>query len=64
LLAWWTHLFQVPAVAINTADKDACQQAVEAGADFVMPPETMWDSPEMAARIARWLTELGKRSDQ
>ena len=62
LLEWWTPLFEVPAVGQNAADQDACIDAIAAGADFIMPPAAMWDSPDAAAAIARRLTEAGRRT--
>jgi len=62
LLEWWTPLFEVPAVGLNAPDEDTCLDAIEAGADFIMPPAAMWDSPEAAAAIARRLSEAGRRT--
>ncbi len=62
LLEWWTPLFEVPAVGLNSPDEDSCIDAMEAGADFVMPPAAMWDSPETAGDIAARLTEAGRRN--
>lgn len=62
LLEWWTPLFEVPAVGLNSPDEDCCIDAMEAGADFVMPPAAMWDSPEAAGEIAARLTAAGRRN--
>jgi thiamine-phosphate pyrophosphorylase len=49
LLEWWTPLFEVPCVGINAADEASCIAAIEAGADFIMPPDAMWQSADAAA---------------
>ena len=61
LLAWWTPLFQVPSVALNAADEAACHKAIADGADFLMPPATMWASTEAASTMARALSAAGER---
>jgi len=63
LLDWWTPLFEVPCVGLNPADEAACQAAIEAGADFIMPPAAMWESAEAARNIAARLTAAGRRSE-
>jgi len=62
LLGWWTPLFEVPCVGLNPGDEAACLEAIAAGADFVMPPIEMWNSPEKAAKLAGSLTAAGNRS--
>lgn len=61
LLEWWTPLFEVPCVGLNPDSEDACKQAIAAGADFIMPPDTMWESAEAATEICARLTAAGKR---
>ena len=62
LLTWWVPLFQVPCIGLGAADEAACLDAIAAGADFVMPPDIMWQSADEAARLAGVLTAAGKRS--
>jgi thiamine-phosphate pyrophosphorylase len=62
LLEWWTPLFKVQCVGINAPDEAACLAAIEAGADFVSPPDAFWSSPETAAGMAARLTKAGQRS--
>jgi thiamine-phosphate pyrophosphorylase len=62
LLSWWVPLFQVPCIGLGAADEAACLDAIAAGADFVMPPDAMWQSTDEAARLAGVLTAAGKRS--
>lgn len=61
LLEWWTPLFEVPCVGINAADEATCIAAIEAGADFIMPPDGMWQSADAAAEVSARLTEAGQR---
>ena len=61
LLEWWTPLFEVPCVGLNPADEDACISAIADGADFIMPPVSIWASPQAAADIAARLTKAGRR---
>jgi thiamine-phosphate pyrophosphorylase len=63
LLDWWTPLFEVPCVGLNPADEAACDAAIAAGADFIMPPAAMWESPAAARDIAARLTAAGKRDE-
>lgn len=62
LLTWWLPLFEVPCVGLGAADEAACLEAIASGADFIMPPADMWNSPEQAALLAGTLTEAGNRS--
>lgn len=62
LLTWWVPLFQVPCIGLGGADEAACTDAIAAGADFVMPPDAMWQSADEAARLAGVLTAAGKRN--
>jgi thiamine-phosphate pyrophosphorylase len=61
LLEWWTPLFEVPCVGINASDEATCIAAIEAGADFIMPPDGMWQSADAAAEVSARLTEAGQR---
>jgi thiamine-phosphate pyrophosphorylase len=49
ILEWWNELFEVPSVAFEPLAEDAARRAVALGADFIRPPESMWQSPETAA---------------
>ena len=62
LLTWWVPLFEVPCVGLGAVDEAACLDAIASGADFVMPPATMWNSTDEAARLAGSLTAAGNRS--
>jgi thiamine-phosphate pyrophosphorylase len=61
LLEWWTPLFEVPCVGINAADEASCIAAIAAGADFIMPPDAMWQSADAAADLSARLTQAGRR---
>jgi thiamine-phosphate pyrophosphorylase len=61
LLEWWTPLFEVPCVGINAADEASCITAIAAGADFIMPPDAMWQSADTAADLSARLTQAGRR---
>jgi thiamine-phosphate pyrophosphorylase len=61
LLEWWTPLFEVPCVGINAADEASCITAIAAGADFIMPPDAMWQSADAAADLSARLTQAGRR---
>ncbi|MEM7192014.1 MAG: thiamine phosphate synthase [Pseudomonadota bacterium] len=43
-IAWWSEIFVVPSVAWNVAKIDDARRLTEAGADFIAPPSTIWDS--------------------
>jgi thiamine-phosphate pyrophosphorylase len=63
LLEWWTPLFEVPCVGINAADEASCIAAIAAGADFIMPPDAMWQSADAAADLSARLTQAGRRDE-
>lgn len=63
LLEWWTPLFEVPCVGLNAANEAGCEAAIEAGADFIMPPAAMWECAEAARTIAARLTAAGRRNE-
>lgn len=48
LIAWWAAVFEVPCVAEAADDPDLAGAAVRDGADFVVPAQAMWRSPEAA----------------
>ena len=62
LLTWWVPLFEVPCVALGAADEAACLEAIASGADFIMPPADLWNSPDEAAKLAGTLTKAGERN--
>jgi thiamine-phosphate pyrophosphorylase len=62
LLEWWIPLFEVPCVGLNAPDEDACIDAIEAGADFIMPPAAIWEGADAARDIAARLTKAGRRT--
>jgi hypothetical protein len=41
--------------------RQACIAAIEAGADFIMPPDAMWQSADAAADLSARLTQAGRR---
>ena len=64
ILEWWNELFEVPSVAFEPLAEDAARRAVARGADFIRPPESMWQSPATAAAtVISWnsLIEDGLR---
>jgi len=51
LLAWWSEIFVVPCVAWNVESVAQAVQFAEAGADFIAPPPTVWQSDAAVALI-------------
>jgi thiamine-phosphate pyrophosphorylase len=46
LLAWWSEIMTVPAVAIGGITPENCAPLVRAGADFLAVISAVWDHPE------------------
>lgn len=46
LIQWWTTNCIVPCIAWGVTDVDQAKQAVEAGADFILPAPIFWQNPE------------------
>ncbi len=53
LLAWWAEMFVVPVVAIAPARPAELPALVARGAEFVRPPDEMWQDAEAAARVIK-----------
>ncbi len=51
LLSWWAEMFVVPVVAIAPARPADMPALVARGADFVRPPDTMWQDETTAAHV-------------
>jgi thiamine-phosphate pyrophosphorylase len=52
LLAWWSEIFVVPCVAWNVESVEHAEKLAEAGADFVAPPRSIWQSDSALTTIA------------
>ncbi len=53
ILAWWSELFEIPAVAIGGITAGNCAPLVRAGADFLAVVGAVWGHPEGAAAGVR-----------
>jgi len=49
LIAWWTQLFEIPAVAIGGITPGNCAPLIEAGADFLAVSGAVWNADEVQA---------------
>lgn len=63
LLSWWSHLFEIPCVAIGGITAENCAPLVEAGADFLAVSGGVWNGDEVAAikAFAKALRPSGDR---
>jgi len=52
LLSWWSEIFVVPCVAWNVESVAHAEKLAEAGADFIAPPRTIWQSDSALTTIA------------
>ena len=50
LSAWWAHVMEIPCVVHVPASTGAVIAAVQTGIEFICPDESIWASPEAAAR--------------
>jgi thiamine-phosphate pyrophosphorylase len=46
LAGWWSALMTVPCVAEGVAGPDQAAALAAAGADFVLPAPSLWESPD------------------
>jgi thiamine-phosphate pyrophosphorylase len=53
LLAWWTELMELPAVAIGGITPGNCAKLVTAGADFIAVSGAVWNHPDGPAAGVR-----------
>jgi thiamine-phosphate pyrophosphorylase len=51
LISWWSGLFEVPCVCTNELSLEDAPAVIRAGADFVRPDASMWQSPDAARRM-------------
>jgi thiamine-phosphate pyrophosphorylase len=51
LISWWSGLFEVPCVCTNELSREDAPAVIRAGADFVRPDASMWQSPDAARRM-------------
>jgi thiamine-phosphate pyrophosphorylase len=49
LLSWWSHLFEIPCVAIGGITPENCRPLIDAGADFLAVSGAVWSNDETAA---------------
>ena len=52
LLSWWSHLFEIPCVAIGGITPANCRPLAEAGADFLAVSGGVWNGDEAEAIAA------------
>lgn len=64
LLAWWTELMELPAVAIGGITAGNCAPLVAAGADFLAVSAAVWQHPEGAAAGVRAMNEAIKAASE
>lgn len=55
LLAWWSELMELPAVAIGGITAENCAPLVQAGADFLAVTSAVWNHPDGPAAGVRAL---------
>jgi thiamine-phosphate pyrophosphorylase len=51
LISWWSGLFEVPCVCTNELSLEDARAVIRAGADFIRPDMSMWQSPDAARRM-------------
>jgi thiamine-phosphate pyrophosphorylase len=49
LVEWWSHLFEIPSVAIGGITPENCAALAKAGADFLAVSGAVWNGDESAA---------------
>lgn len=49
IIGWWSELFEVPCVALDAAAAADARTFVADGADFICPPDDMWQDETAAA---------------
>ncbi|HQT67549.1 MAG: thiamine-phosphate diphosphorylase [Rhodospirillales bacterium 20-60-12] len=49
IIAWWSEMMEIPAVAIGGIDASNCAPLVQAGADFLAVVSAVWSHPAGAA---------------
>lgn len=52
LVRWWTHLFEIPCVAIGGITPENCGPLVDAGADFLAVSGAVWNNDDVEAVTA------------
>lgn len=61
ILSWWAELFELPCVALDPAGPADARILIAEGADFIRPPDEMWESTESAAQaIASYNSLIGE----
>lgn len=58
IIGWWAALFEVPCVAYRPAGERDVAMLISQGADFIRPPDEMWQSAEHARNAIRRLNTL------
>ena len=53
ILAWWSEIMELPAVAIGGITPDNCAPLVQAGADFLAVVSAVWSHPDGPAEGVR-----------
>lgn len=53
LISWWATVMEIPCVTGQPAGPEKIRKLTATGADFIRPEDTMWTSPESAARVVR-----------
>ena len=49
ILEWWTHIFELPCVAIGGITPENCAPLIAAGADFLAVSGAVWNGDEAKA---------------
>lgn len=58
LAAWWTPLFQIPAILMAGAAVESVREAVAAGVEFVALRRAVWEHPDGPAAAVALATRL------
>lgn len=53
ILAWWQEFFVLPCVAAGGVTPANCRPLVQAGADFIMPLDSLWKHPDGVAAAVK-----------
>jgi len=62
LIEWWTHVFEIPAVAIGGITPNNCKPLIAAGADFLAVSGAVWNSDE-AETVAAFREAIQRERD-
>jgi thiamine-phosphate pyrophosphorylase len=57
IVGWWVDVFEIPCVAFDPVEPKDLDILLPQNPDFIRPSDSMWDSPEAAARVVAALTQ-------